>query len=65
MSKLEVGLVGKYEETVAQHHFASTMKSGDVDVFSTPSLVAFAGTLPFHLFLVSPFHHSINADYFF
>ena len=43
MSKLEVGLVGKHEEVVAQHHFASSMKSGDVDLFSTPSLVAFAG----------------------
>eukprot|EP00026_Physarum_polycephalum_P020508 Phypoly_transcript_23134.p1 GENE.Phypoly_transcript_23134~~Phypoly_transcript_23134.p1 ORF type:complete len:133 (+),score=37.29 Phypoly_transcript_23134:92-490(+) len=42
MSKLEVGQVGKHEEVVAQHHFASSMKSGDVDVFSTPSLVAFA-----------------------
>jgi hypothetical protein len=50
MSKLEVGQVGKHEEPVAQHHFASSMKSGDVDVFSTPSLVAFAGLFFFPSF---------------
>lgn len=47
---MEVGLVGKYEEVVANTHFASSLKSGDVDVFSTPSLVAFAGIFLF-LFL--------------
>ena len=37
---LEVGLKGSFKVKVTDENTAKTMKSGDLDVFATPSLVA-------------------------
>ncbi len=37
---LEVGLKGSFQMKVSDENTAKTMKSGDLDVFATPSLVA-------------------------
>ncbi len=46
---LEVGLVGNFEHIVKPEHLASSLGSGDVTVFSTPSLIALSGN-----------HHQLN-----
>ena len=50
---INVGIIGEAKDTVNENNIAKTLRSGELNVYATPSMVALMGEAAYKVFKVN------------